>query len=143
MPRAKQQTLLEAPVDRVWELLANPASYDQWAAEVLEVTGAPTKVEKGTTFDMKSHGRLGTSVTTFEVAELDELRQIKLKCQTSGYYSHWILTDARGDTFVDVEIGVEPIGIAGRALQLVETKGSFKRITDASLDGLRRMLRHS
>ena len=47
---------------------------------------------------------------TFEVEELEDLREIKLRCQSSGYYSHWRLTEAQGQTFADVEVGVEPIG---------------------------------
>ncbi len=59
------------------------------------------------------------------------------RCQTSGYYSHWRLTEAQGQTFADVEIGVEPIGLLGRVARVATTKGQLREVTDESLDGLR------
>jgi uncharacterized protein YndB with AHSA1/START domain len=135
-----QQALIEAPVERIWELLADPARYPEWAADSLEVTGLPTEVKQGSTFEQTSPAPLGwgKTTTTFMVEELDDLHEIKLRCQKSGYYSRWRLTEAQGQTFTDVEIGVEPIGIEGRFLDLVMTKKQLRRVTDESLDGLRR-----
>ena len=42
------------------------------------------------------------------------MREIKLRCQNSGFYSHWLLTEAQGNTFTEVELGVEPKGLLGR-----------------------------
>ncbi len=80
--------------------------------------------------------------TTFKVEEFDELHEIKLRCQTSGYYSRWILTDARGSTFVDVELGVERVpGLQSRLSEVMHTKRYLRRALDQSLDGLRRAVR--
>lgn len=135
----KQQALIEAPVERIWETLADPESYPQWAGDAIEVTGAPTRVEKGSTFEQTSPGPIrGRITTTFKVEELDDMHEIKLKCQSSGYYSHWKLTEAQGQTFTDVEIGVEPIGLDGRLAQILMTKNHLRKVTEESLDGLRR-----
>lgn len=139
MTRWSQQALIEAPVERIWALLADPARYPDWAGDSLETTGVPTRIEKGSTFEQRSPGLLGrTTTTTFAVEEFDDLRQIKLRCQTSGYYSHWRLTEAQGQTFADVEIGVEPIGLMGRIARVATTKGQLREVADESLDGLRR-----
>lgn len=139
MTRWSQQALIEAPVERIWELLADPARYPDWAGDSLETTGVPTRIEKGSTFQQKSPGLLGrATTTTFAVEEFDDLRQIKLRCQRSGYYSHWRLTEAQGQTFADVEIGVEPIGLLGRVARVATTKGQLREVADESLDGLRR-----
>jgi hypothetical protein len=59
------------------------------------VTGVPTKVEKGSTVTMTTRGPLGmTSTTPFTVEELSDMRELKLKCQISGFYSRWLLTEA-------------------------------------------------
>ena len=53
-----QQTLIEAPVESVWELLEDPARYPEWNPETMEVTGVPTRVEKGSTFEVTGKGPL-------------------------------------------------------------------------------------
>ena len=50
MSSVRHQTMIKAPVDVVWDLVGDPASYPEWAADVVEVTGLPTSVEKGDTF---------------------------------------------------------------------------------------------
>ena len=137
----RRQALVEAPIEEVWELIADPARFPEWNEEV-EVTGVPTRIEKGSTFRRTAPTRFGPKVTTtFEVEELDEdLREIKLRCQTSGFYSHWVLTEARGDTFADVEMGVEPHELTERVWALPHTKTYLRRALDVSLDGLRRVL---
>ena len=137
----KQQALIEAPVEKVWALLEDPERFPEWSG-TMEVTGAPTRIEKGSTFELTSRGPLGRkSTTTFEVAELEDLHEIKLLCQRSGYYSHWALTDARGSTFADVEFGVEPRpGLEARAIGALHTKRYLRRTLEQTLDGLRRAL---
>jgi uncharacterized protein YndB with AHSA1/START domain len=139
----KQQALIEAPVERVWQLLEDPERYSQWNRETVAVTGSPTKIEKGSTFDVSSRGPLGLkATTTFEVEEFEDLREIKLRCQTSGYYAHWLLTEARGNTFADVEMGVERVdGVQGRVTGAIYTKRYLRRALDQTLDGLRRAVR--
>jgi uncharacterized protein YndB with AHSA1/START domain len=139
MARWRQQALIEAPIGAIWELLADPARFPQWAGDSIRTTGYPTKIEKGSRFEQTSPGPLRRPVTTtFEVEELDDLHEIKLRCTSSGYYSRWRLTAARGQTFADVEIGVDPSGVAGRVASVTMTKRHLRRVVDESLDGLRR-----
>ena len=73
---------------------------------MIEVTAWP-RSRKGATFEQETRTPMGKSTTTFVVDDLSELREIKLRCLTSGYYSHWLLTEARGETFAEVEIGMD------------------------------------
>jgi hypothetical protein len=134
----KQQALIEAPVEAIWALLASPDRYTEWAAEAVEVTGVPTRIEKGATFEQTSRGAIRGGTTVMKVAELEDLREIKLQCQMSGYYSHWRLTEAQGQTFTDVELGVEPIGLHGQFARAIMTKSHLRQVAEDSLDGLRR-----
>jgi uncharacterized protein YndB with AHSA1/START domain len=140
----KQQALIEAPVEEVWELISDPTRYPEWGGDTIEVTGLPTKVEKGSTFEQTARTPLGFKGTsTFKVEELDDLREIKLRCQRSGYYSRWRLTEARGNTFADVEMGVERTGLRrlrGRAIGAAHTKGYLRRQAEQAVDGLRSVL---
>ena len=99
----------------------------------------PTQIHRGSTFEQTGPGPFGRQMTTtYMVEELDDLREIKLRCQRTGYYSHWRLTEAQGQTFTDVEIGIEPIGLLGRMIGVAMTKNEMRKIADESLDGLRR-----
>lgn len=137
----RQQALIEAPVEEVWELIADPARFPEWN-ESVEVTGLPTRIEKGSTFRRRAPSPLGPRMTTtFEVEELDEdLRELRLRCQTSGLYSRWMLTEARGNTFADVEIGSEPRRLGERVVALSHTKGYLRGTVEGSIDGLCRAL---
>lgn len=131
----RQQALIEAPVEEVWRFVGDPESYPTWAKDVVDVTGLP-RVEPDATFRQRMETPLGTHETTFRVEELEELRQITLRCTASGYYSRWLLTPARDQTFADVEIGVEPTSLRQRVIAPLG-KRWFRRMADESIDGLR------
>jgi uncharacterized protein YndB with AHSA1/START domain len=135
----KQQGLIDAPIAEVWELLSDPARFPEWNKGTVAITGAPTKIEKGSSFDVTGRGPLRMkATTTFTVEQLNDLREIKLRCQTSGFYSHWLLTEAQGQTFTEVELGVERVpGLEGRVTGAMHTKGYLRRAAEDSLDGLR------
>jgi hypothetical protein len=137
----KQHALVEAPVERVWGLLEDPARFPEWSDDTIAVTGVPTTIERGSTFEITSRGPLRmTPTTTFRVEELEELREIKLRCQTSGFYSHWVLTEAQGNTFAEIEFGIEPEGLkpGARVAGALHTKRYLRRAAELALDGLRR-----
>lgn len=142
MPSCKQTTLIEAPVESVWKLLTDPARGPDWDPEVLEVTGAPVKIETGSTFDVTGRGPLGLkSSTTFKVEELEDMHEIKMQCQKSGYYIHWLLTPAQGNTFAELELGVEPLpGLQARAAGAIHTRGYLRRTAEKTVEALRRAL---
>jgi polyketide cyclase/dehydrase/lipid transport protein len=137
----RQQALIEAPVEAVWGMVGDPTRYPEWAENVVEVTGLPT-VAPQATYRQVSRGPLGagTVTTTFIVDELDELREIRLRCLTSGYYCHWQLTPAREDTFADVEVGMEPEALRYRAMDRVIGKRWYRGIVDEYLDRLKTRL---
>ena len=71
----KQQALIDAPITEVWELLSDPGRFDEWNKDTLAITGVPTKVEKGSSFDVTGRGPLRIKgTTTFRVEQLTDLR---------------------------------------------------------------------
>jgi uncharacterized protein YndB with AHSA1/START domain len=142
----RQQAMIDAPVKEVWELLTDPARSPEWSDDVIAVTGAPTKIERGSIFDVTSRGPLGIKSTTpFKVAELSEMRELKMQCQASGFYSRWLLTEARGGTFAELELGVETIEQSDRTRAriagVLHTKNFLRRHVERLLDGLRGAVR--
>jgi hypothetical protein len=139
----RQQALIDAPVGEVWELICDPARSPDWSDDVIAVTGVPTRIEKGSTFQVTSRGPLHMkATTTFTVDELEDLHEVKMRCQRSGFYSHWKLTEAQGGTFTEVELGIErQPGAAGRAIAALHTKSFLRRSVETLLDNLRRAIR--
>ena len=137
----RKQALIEAPAEAVWEMVGDPERYPEWAAAVLDVTGLASR-EEGEEFEQVTRTPLGRPTrTTFRIDELENLREIRLSCQASGLYSRWLLTEAQDNTFVDVEIGMDPTGVRPRAFDATIGKRWYRRLAEDSLDGLRNALR--
>ena len=137
MPTWRQQTLIDAPVEAVWRLVGDPSRYPEYAAGVVAVTGSGA-TEVSDTFEQVSRTPMGERTTTFAVTELEELRAIRLQCQTSGYYSRWLLTEAQDASFVDLELGVEPTSLQYRLMFGAAGKRYLRRLADETLEGLQR-----
>jgi uncharacterized protein YndB with AHSA1/START domain len=141
----KQQALIEAPVAEVWDVLCDPARGPDWDEDVIAVTGAPTRIEKGSTFDVTGRGPLGLeATTTFTVEELEDMHELKMKCQFTGFYAHWVLTQAQDGTFTEVELGIEPVeskpSLSGKAAAALHTKSYLRRQAEKLVDSLRRVV---
>lgn len=136
----RQQTLIKAPVTAVWREVGDPNRYPQWAGDVVEVTGLED-VEQGARYRQRSRTPLGTTETEFVVEALDEAREIHVRCLMSGYYLHWLLTEAGDDTFAEVEIGMDPKHVGYRAFDATMGKRWYRRAVDETLDRLRAVVR--
>jgi hypothetical protein len=57
-------------------------------------------------------------------------------CLQTGTYSRWLLTEAQGNTFVDVEFGMDPIGFGNRIFDAALGRLYFRRWLDQSIAAL-------
>ncbi len=135
----RQQAVIEAPVEQVWTYVGDPRRYPEWAGNIISVTGLPT-VEPDAEFRQVSKSPVGKSETTFKIEELDDLHVIKLRCQQSGYYSRWVLTEAQSSTFAEVEIGIEPTAIQYRLFFGAMGKRYLRRVAEQAIDGVRTII---
>lgn len=146
MPTWREQVMIDASPEAIWELLGDPTRYPEWAGfDAVEITGIP-EVEAGTEFEQTSRmpgapGKLGLRESTvFRIEEIDELRSLRMRCTTSGWYSNWLLTPAQGGTFVDAEFGIDPTSIGYRlAFGALGTR-HFRGTSKDWIDGLRTVL---
>ena len=140
MPAWREQALIQAPVGDVWKLVGDPTRYPEWAGNVVSVTGLAELAETET-FEQVTHMPLsGDQTTIFEVEKLDDLHEIRLRCQSSGYYSRWVLTPAQTATFAEVEIGVEPTAAQHRLYFGLLGKRFMRKVAVDAIDGVRRQL---
>jgi len=137
MSTCHRQALIEAPVQSVWELVGNPTRHPEWYPKVIEVNGQ--RFEEGDQYAQVTKDPIGNKATTdFAIERMEDMREIRLVCQATGMYAHWLLTDAQGGTFVDVEMGMEPRTVGTRVFDTVIGRMYFRRWLEQSIDALRR-----
>ena len=135
MSAIKRQAVIDAPVEEVWSLVGDPRRHPEWFPRVVEVNGE--RFEEGEQYAQVTKQSRGTVETDFLIERLDDLHEIRFACQQTGMYAHWLLTDAQGDTFVDVEMGMQPKSTGDKVFDAVVGRVYFRRWLDQSLDALR------
>jgi uncharacterized protein YndB with AHSA1/START domain len=131
--------VIDAPIESVWELVGDPRRHPEWFPRVIEVNGE--RFDEGEEYAQVTREPNGKAVRTdFLIERMDNLREIRFACQKTGMYAHWLLTDAQGDTFVDVEMGMQPKSTGDKVFDAVLGRVYFRRWLDQSLDALRRRL---
>jgi uncharacterized protein YndB with AHSA1/START domain len=134
MSSVRTQALIDAPPSRVWELVGDPSRHPTWWPRVIEVRGE--HFDEGSNYAQVTKSPTGRIETTMAVDRLEDLREIDLHCTKTGTYASWVLTEAQGGTFVDVEFGMDPIGTGRRIFDTAFGKLYFHRWLEQSLAGL-------
>jgi uncharacterized protein YndB with AHSA1/START domain len=123
--------MVDAPVERVWELIGDVKRHPEWWPRVEEVDC--DLLEEGSTYRQVTRRPDKTIKTTISIEMLDDCEQLQVRCIDTGMYAHFLLTPAQDGTFVEGEFGIEDQGIA----RIVG--GVFvRRWIAQSLEGLRR-----
>jgi Polyketide cyclase / dehydrase and lipid transport len=111
----RRQALVAAPLDDVWAVVSDPRTHPDWWPDVTEVR-VSGKVSEGSEYTRVSR-RLGflDQVEGIWVAErLENLKEAHVRCTVSGAYTHFALTPARDETFVEIEAGMLPTNLRWR-----------------------------
>jgi hypothetical protein len=137
MSEVREQTVIEAPVAVVWELVGDPRRYPEWLPRVFEIEGE--RFEEGTEFiQVARHPLVGREEARFLIDELDELHEIRMHCTLSGMFAHWRLTEAQDGTFVDASFGMDPLRPRDRMIDFAVGRRFFRRWLTEAVDGLKR-----
>ena len=135
----RQQAVIESPLEDVWELVRDPNRYPEWASEIVEVTGLPT-VEADASFQQLTEDPdepSGAHLVNFKIEDVDdEVHRIQFRCVDSRTYLRCAVTEAQGNTFVDMETGVDQGDAEADTGE--KTRDFFIRLGHKMLDGLRR-----
>jgi ribosome-associated toxin RatA of RatAB toxin-antitoxin module len=134
MSGVRRQALINASPSQVWQLVGDPRRHPEWWPRVVEVRGE--RFDEGSNYAQVTKSPMGRLETSMAVERLDDLREIHMRCLTTGTYAHWLMTEARGDTFVDVEFGMDPIGLGNRIFNSTFGSLYFSRWLDKSLSAL-------
>jgi hypothetical protein len=132
----REQALIEAPVTTVWELIGDVDRHPEWWPKVVEVECEG--LDEGCNYRMVTKSPMGgSSEMAIEVERLEGCRELLIRCINTGTYCRWLLTEARGGTFVDAEFGMDPRTMGTRVFDALAGKRYFRRWVGQSLDGLR------
>jgi hypothetical protein len=131
----RQQALIEAPPEVVWELLGDPNRHAEWWPRVVEVHCEG--LEEGCTYRQVTKSPRGLIETDISVERLEGCREINVRCLDTGTCCRWLFTEAQGNTFIDAEFGMDPQDLGSRVFDLVAGRRYFRKWLEQSLDGLR------
>jgi hypothetical protein len=134
MPSARRQVMVEAPVERVWELIGDVSRHPEWWPRVEEVES--DLLEVGCTYRQVTRRPGKTIESTFSIEQLEDCHLLRVSCRDTGMYAQFLLTPAQNGTFVEGELGVEENGLAR-----LFAAAFIRRWIAQSLEGLRRAAR--
>jgi hypothetical protein len=132
---ARQEALIDRPPETVWDLLGDPRRHPEWWPKVIEVRGE--RFEEGDSYAQVTETPFGRQETTFLVDQRDEIKQIRMRCLETGMYADWRLTEAQANTFLDVEMGMDPKGVGERVFDAAAGRLYFRRWLQQAIDGLK------
>jgi uncharacterized protein YndB with AHSA1/START domain len=136
MSHCRQQTFIEAPLETVWNLIAEIDNHPQWWPRVVDVQCEG--LDEGCTYRevVQSPGG-GTEEMKLLIEGREELRNLRIRCLNTGTFVRFSITEAQGGTFVDGEMGMDPQRLVHRAFDAVVGKRYFTSWLRSTLDGLR------
>ena len=75
-----------------------PGRYPEWWPRVVEVRGE--RFEEGDEYVQVTRDPTSRVESSFLLERREDLREIRMSCQLTGMFAHWLLTPAQGGTFV-------------------------------------------
>lgn len=135
MSACRQQAQVDVPPEALWELIGNVERHPEWWPRVVGVHCEG--LEQGCTYRQVLKSPMGVVETDVSVERLDDCHELTLRCLDTGTYAHWILAEAQGGTFIDVEFGLDPQSTKTRVFDLVAGRRYFRTWLEQSIDALR------
>jgi hypothetical protein len=131
MSEARQQALIDAPPEVVWDLIADVNRHPEWWPDVVEVEC--DDFHKGCTYREVKKVPLGTEELDLVVEEADDCRRFRINCVKTGSFLDLALTAAQDRTFVDASAGMNPIGLQYKVFDILAGRRYFNRWLERSL----------
>jgi uncharacterized protein YndB with AHSA1/START domain len=114
----RHQALIDAPVDDVWEIISDPRTHPEWWPEVVRID-APDHVDEGDEYvhTAKLIPLIDALDSVWFVERFEELKEARFRCTMTGTYARFQLTPAQDDTYVEMEVGMDPTSLKWRVAQ--------------------------
>jgi len=130
-----QQVHIGAAPEAIWNLVGDPNRHPEWWPEMLEVECAD--LHEGCRYRGVVKGPFRAEEHELTIERLDGCREVSIFCEGTGVTTRFVLADAQGGTFVELEMGIEARRVADRIFDKAAGRAYFRRWARQSLDGLR------
>jgi uncharacterized protein YndB with AHSA1/START domain len=137
MSHVRHEAFINAPVERIWELVSDMNRHPEWWPRVLETDAKGSEV--GTTYRQVMETPKGSEVSQFQVEGMEDYKRLAIRCLNSGMFLRFGLTEAQDGTFVEGEMGMEPIGISNRVVDTFAGRRYFRRWIAETFESLERV----
>jgi hypothetical protein len=137
----RHQALIDAPLGDVWEIISDPKTHPEWWPEVTRID-APERVGEGDEYlhTAKMVPLIDAVDSIWVVERLNELKEAHFRCTMTGTYTRFQLTPAQDETYVEMEVGMDPTSLRWRIAEPLFGL-QYKRWVLAVLDALPEAIR--
>ncbi len=130
----RRQAFIEAPLPVVWELIADIENHPDWWPRVVEVQC--DGLDEGCTYRQVTQTPFGKDEMNLRIEDRDDPRRLYVRCLNTGTFMRFDLTEARGGTFADGEMGMDPDKLTNRIFDAVVGKRYFTSWLGQTMEAL-------
>jgi uncharacterized protein YndB with AHSA1/START domain len=113
----RHQALIDSPVEDVWAVVSDPRTHPEWWPDVVDVQLDEPLVEGGEyTRTSKPVPFLDAMESVWVAERLEDLKEARFRCTASGSWARFTLTPAQGETYVELESGIDPTTLRWRLM---------------------------
>jgi polyketide cyclase/dehydrase/lipid transport protein len=135
----RQQAFIDAPLDVVWELAADPDRQTEWWPDTISFEVVDGQFEQGCHIrNVQSRPwPMSDLETTLEVDTMIAGKELTIRCMDTGTYSRSVLTEGQGGTFMEMEAGNDPANLKVRMQIAMAGERLFRRWVEHALERLK------
>jgi hypothetical protein len=132
---SRQQAFIDAPPERIWELVGDPNRHPDWWPDVIDVECADLR--EGCRYRGVVKGFFRASEHDLVIERLDTCQEVCISCVGTGVTTRFVLTGAQGGTFVEGHFSIEPDSIGTKVVTAVVGRRVMRSWLERSLENLR------
>jgi uncharacterized protein YndB with AHSA1/START domain len=138
---SSRQVFIDAPIDEVWELTADPERQTEWWPDTKEFECEGEQLTEGCKVrNVNSRPwPMGDIETTLEVKTMKPGIEVMIRCMDTGSFTRARLAEAQGGTFLECEAGNDPKNLGMRVMDATIGKRLFARWVDHAVDRIQQV----
>jgi uncharacterized protein YndB with AHSA1/START domain len=133
----RRQCVIEAPIEDVWSVVSDPETHPDWWPEVHGVRDVE-EVSEGSEYTrvVRRMHFLDMVDNVWRVERLEHLKEVQFRCTLTGTFTRFAMTPAERDTFVEIEVGMDPTNRRWKIAKAVMPRAMFRSWVRDLLDAL-------